>query len=206
MTLLSIFNPLSLMDTSVSLMVYNSLDKYLNKYMPRNIANNYTAFFHAIGSVYFGASYFINPNERLYYFMTKFSTGYFLYDTLHILKYKKLNFLNICYMYHHLSTVNYLRNTNIIYRAPEVLFWAELSNIPSYLVYNMMKQTKNEKQIKMLKKLQFYVYSFIRVPLITKLLYETLNSDIIENKTSIYMILPIYVMGLVWTKKLWNGL
>ena len=138
--------------------------------------------------------------------MTKFSTGYFLYDTLHILKYKKLNFLNICYIYHHLSTVNYLRNTKMIYRAPEVLFWAELSNIPSYLVYNMMKQTKNEKQIKMLKKLQFYVYSFIRVPLITKLLYETLNSDKIENKTSLYMILPIYVMGLVWTKKLWNGL
>ena len=53
MTLLGLFNPLSLMDTSVSLMVYNSLDKYLNKYMPRNIANNYTAFFHAIGSVYF---------------------------------------------------------------------------------------------------------------------------------------------------------
>ena len=206
MTLLGLFNPLSLMDTSVSLMVYNSLDKYLNKYMPRNIANNYTAFFHAIGSVYFGASYFINPNDRVYYFMTKFSTGYFLYDTLHILKYKKLNFLNICYIYHHLSTVNYLRNTKMVYRAPEVLFWAELSNIPSYLVYNMMKQTKNEKQIKMLKKLQFYVYSFIRVPLITKLLYETLNSDKIENKTSIYMILPIYVMGLVWTKKLWNGL
>ena len=206
MTILSIFNPLSLMDTSVSLMFYNSLNKYLNKYMPRNIANNYTSFFHAIGCVYFGASYFINPNDQLYYFMTKFSTGYFLYDTLNILKYKKLNFLNICYIYHHLSTVNYLRNTNIVYRVPEVLFWAELSNIPSYLVYNMMKQTKNEKQIKTLKKLQFYVYSFIRVPLITKLLYETLNSDKIENKTSIYMILPIYVMGLVWTKKLWNGL
>ena len=57
----------------------------------------------------------------------------------------------------------------------------------------------------MLKKLQFYVYSFIRVPLITKLLYETLNSDKIENKTSLYMILPIYVMGLVWTKNYGMG-
>ena len=124
-----------------------------------------------------------------------------------------INYIILCFsrvifymIHHHLSTVNYLRNTNIVYRVPEVLFWAELSNIPSYLVYNMMKQTKNEKQIKTLKKLQFYVYSFIRVPLITKLLYETLNSDKIENKTSLYMILPIYVMGLVWTKKLWNGL
>ena len=69
-----------------------------------------------------------------------------------------------------------------------------------------MKQGKNENKIKWLKKIQFLLYGFIRVPIITLLLYKGLINKKIKNKTSLYMIVPVYIMGLVWTKKLWNRL
>lgn len=101
-----------------------------------------------------------------------------------------------------------------IYKSMDILFWAELSNIPSYFVYYYHKTKKNPKLLKKLKLTQFLIYSFIRTPVLTYLLASfvkeninkhnnTINVDVIKN---ILPTVPVYFMGLYWTMKLWKGL
>ena len=75
-----------------------------------------------------------------------------------------------------------------------------------------MKKGKNQTILKRLKQLQLMAYSFIRIPVLGKILWDVYNSisanDV--NKTqkfsSIAIGFPVYIMGLIWTKKLYNKL
>ena len=83
----------------------------------------------------------------------------------------------------------------------------ELSNIPSYFVYYYQKQPNKQNLVKKLKYLQFFLYSFIRVPLMTKLIKDIYyNSQNTGNYTPLLVGAPVYVLGLIWTKKLFNKL
>ena len=86
-----------------------------------------------------------------------------------------------------------------------LLFLGELSNLPSYFVYYYSKQPKKKKLVKKLKWTQFLLYSFIRVPLATKILSDVYSSKEANNLVLIAGI-PIYLMGLIWTKKLYDKL
>ena len=84
------------------------------------------------------------------------------------------------------------------------MFLAELSNIPSYFVYYYLKNSKNTKKIKFLKMLQFYVYTFIRLPILSYYSYDVLKNA--ENKRPAFIVLPVYFMGLIWSYNLWKKL
>ena len=118
-------NPMGVMDGFVSLMGFNQFHHFLNSMMERNMANNFTALGHAGGSSMMALGYLITGNTKLYYFLKKFSTGYFLYDTIHSAKYLKYP-LNTMYMYHHLSTIYYLHQNPEIYKTGQIMFLAEL--------------------------------------------------------------------------------
>ena len=84
------------------------------------------------------------------------------------------------------------------------MFWAELSNIPSYFVYYYLKTGKNTKKLKILKKLQCYVYSFIRLPLLSYYAYDVIKNA--DNTIPVLTTLPVYFMGLIWSYNLWKKL
>mgnify|MGYP001217780380 CR=1 FL=1 len=196
-------NPMSIMDSCASWTGFNFVHNYLNLKMERNLANNFTALFHACGSSLFALSYLISGDKNTYYFLKKFSTGYFLYDTYHTAKYLKQP-LSSMYIYHHFATTYYIHQNPEIYKAGQIMFWAELSNIPSYFVYYYLKKSKDTKKIKLLKSLQFYIYAFIRLPILSYYSYDVLKNA--ENKTPAFIALPVYFMGLIWSYNLWKNL
>jgi hypothetical protein len=197
-------NPMGVMDGLVSYMGFTQIHYFLNSIlMERNMANNFTALVHASGSSIMALSYLISGNSNLYYILKKFSTGYFLYDTYQSAKYIK-HPLSTMYIYHHLATINYLHQDPEIFKTSQIMFWAELSNIPSYFVYYYLKKGKNIKKIKFLKKMQFCVYSFIRLPILSYYAYSVLKNS--ENKIPAVVTLPVYFMGLLWSYSLWKKL
>ena len=88
-----------------------------------------------------------------------------------------------------------------------MFFFAELSNIPTFFVYYFQKQKqKNHKLIKKLKYLQFFMYSIIRVPILGKILLD----GFVKRKEGSYIPFlvdtPVFLMGLTWSKKLFDKL
>ena len=125
-----------------------------------------------------------------------------------------MNFLRYCYIYHHLGALYIIYHSHLLSIVPLILFAGELSNIPSYYIYHNLhldnKTKKSEDDIVLYKNIQKYLYGFLRVPIMTYLMYDitanTFNST--ENfVSSPYMGLliagfPIYLMGLGWTYQL----
>ena len=93
--------------------------------------------------------------------LKQFCSGYFAYDTVYTIKYRKFNFASAFYCYHHLASIYYLHQNPVLYMADKVIFWGELSNLPSYFVYYYLKTNKDPKMLKWLIRLQFCMYSFI---------------------------------------------
>ena len=196
-------NPISIMDRCVSFIGFKSIHTILNLKMERNMSNNFTSLFHACGSSMIALSYLISGDESTYYILKNFSTGYFLYDTYHNIKYIKQP-LSSLYVYHHLATTYYIHQNPKIYKSGQIMFFAEISNIPSYFVYYYLKNSKNTKKIKFFKWLQFYVYTFIRLPVLSYYTYNLLKNT--EDKHPVYIILPVYFMGLIWSYTLGKNL
>ena len=196
-------NPSGFLDSFVSLMGFKFLEssiKFINGPSVK-MANNFTALFHAIGAsgLTFGYLFLSPNNESLYYVFKKISTGYFLYDMIFCLKNLKSP-LKYIYLYHHMATMYYI-NSDTLYSVEGVLA-SELSNIPSYIVYYLLK-TKNPN-VKLMKRIQFIIYSFIRLPLLGYYLYLSYKN--IVNKLPVYAMTPVYIMGLIWTKSLYKQL
>ena len=190
-----------IIDSYYSFLIFNIIHKCFGKFMERKMANNFTALFHAYSTAMFCFSYFLSKDPALWYFVKKFSTGYFLYDLRQLIKYEKLSLKNCAYLYHHLASIYFWHQNRHLYNIADVFFWSELSNIPSYFVYFYMKQKNpNGEKLKWLKKIQLYVFSFIRLPIITYILINIYHNRI--NLTPVYPVIPNYLMGLIWTNQL----
>ena len=133
----------NLFDTFVSFSSFNGFHSFLNRFFDSKMANNFTAMTHATGGTLLGFSYLISRNPTLYYFLKTFSTGYFLYDMKFILKKGKFDQLNLTYLYHHFASIYIINKNPVVYKGGNILFWGELSNIPSYLVYYCIKHKDN---------------------------------------------------------------
>tara|TARA_Y100000816_G_C26061528_1_gene557456 strand:- start:602 stop:1306 length:705 start_codon:yes stop_codon:yes gene_type:complete len=216
------FNPFSLFNYYICYKFFNTSHKFLNKMVDKNLANYGTSFIHSSSFCLFSFLYYIlensnknsrcsnvdNPNSlfsNFWDFIKVYSTGYFLYDCLFIVKHQKLSFVNCVYLYHHLSSINLLRDITIKNEVFKMILFAELSNLPSSIVYYLIKsKTKNKAFLMFMKKFQFVLYSFFRIPVITYYLFVSLKKNP-YNKNA-YISFPIYIMGLVWSSKLYKGL
>lgn len=136
-------------------------------------------------------------------FSRVYSSGYFIYDSLYIVKHQKFNLVNFVLLYHHVSGINLLMDDEIKHYTFKMLLFAEISNLPSCFVYYLIK-TKNKTFLQFMKKIQFALYSFFRIPFIGY--YMTSAFKKFPYNKNLYISLPIYFMGLVWTSKLYKGL
>lgn len=110
-----------------------------------------------------------------------------------MLRYKNLNFFYYCMIYHHMVSIYGFSIPEDYYQI-EMLFWAELSNLPSYFVYNAIKRER--KNLKKIKRIQLFFYGIIRVFVIGYYLY--LNYFYSIDLKIFYLMIPIYLMGLGW--------
>jgi len=199
-------------------MIINGLCSFTGFYLANNIfetclnkknARNLVAGVHAFSSVAINTGYLLTGYEPLNIISQNFSVGYFLYDSYYIIRFDKLNFLRYCYLYHHFATLYLIRNNYIFNGIHLILLTGELSNLPSYVIYHNLhvdkKTQKTEELVKIFKKIQKVLYSFIRIPVMTYLL-KNIVSTVDMNNYSNYSILavasPVYLMGLIWTYKL----
>ena len=212
----AILNPMELLDKTVAFGFFNFLH-HANKPTWNNaMSNNFTALTHASLTVIGSGSYILSKyygnellSDQLYYIVKTISSGYFTYDMLYIFKHGKRSFLNAVYLYHHLSSLYIIHKNPDIYKSGDILFWGELSNIPMYFVYYYMKNSLhsdkyNKKNLAFWKKIQAYTYGIIRWPILSYLTYSTLKK--VKNPTPIYVVLPIYFMGIFWTINLFKKL
>lgn len=197
-------NPLfNILDSFVFSMGFKSLESFLKLNLKDiRMANNFTALFHASGaSLLTGVYFLLGENKDMIYWIQKFATGYFLYDLGYLIR-KGKGLSKYLFMYHHLLSIYSIQQNAENYKTMEFYLTAELSNIPSYFVYYMLK-TKNEN-LNLMKKIQWVLYAPIRIFVLGYYVKEVLNKN--PNDRLPYFISSIYLLGAIWTKKLWDKL
>lgn len=185
---------------------FNFLEKSFNNFYNYKISNNFTSLIHASGSTILSLRYLLLKNDKNYTNLISYSSSFFAYDILFLLRNWENKTINYAYFYHHLASIYLMYQNPSIYKGGHFLFLGELSNIPSYFVYYYKKKPGKEKLVKKLKWIQFFLYSFIRVPIVTLLLKDIYFTNKRVNYTPLIVGTPIYFMGLIWTKKLYNKL
>ena len=165
------------------------------------MSQNFVAASHAIGASILSFGYLSSINPYFYSTLVSYSTGYFIYDFIYCLRHLKNTNLKWAFLYHHIASV-YIINMPAKYCGPLILFWAELSNIPSYPVYYYLKKGET-LSVNLWKKRQLFAYICIRIPVLGYLLYTNLST--IPDPHILYPIIPVYIMGIVWSLKLLRG-
>ena len=169
------------------------------------MANNFTSLVHATGSTILAGHYLLNQNN--YDTLTSYSSAYFVYDLLFLVRYWEAKPLHYAYVYHHFAALYLMHQDPVLYKGGHILFLGELSNIPSYFVYYYRKQPNKESLVKKLKYLQFFLYAGIRIPLIGNILKDAYYSSVATNNYIPFIVgSPIFFMGLFWSKKLFGSI
>lgn len=190
---------------------YVITNRILENYFNKKNARNMIAGLHAFSSVVSNSAYLLVGNPILNTISLNISIGYFLFDGYYIIRFDKLNLLRYFYLYHHFASLYMIKNHILFNGANLIILVAELSNLPSYVIYHYMhiedekKNKKTEEIVNITKKIQKVMYGLIRVPVMSYILYDILaNVDfsIPGVPWLIGITFPVYLMGIGWTLKL----
>lgn len=192
------------MNTQISLSAgFFLLYKVLQYKFPKKQASNLTSASHALGSTILSCIHLSKNNQNYFSFLQKFSTAYFLHDTVQMLCNNKITFSTLCYIYHHIAATYLLHGSvesNII---GQIFFWGELSNWPTYLLYHYLHKKGNHKNaIKILKIMQRIVYICIRIPILTHIIRQLVQEKKNNIDPTLLGLIPVYFMGLGWSYKI----
>jgi len=169
-------------------------DVILKKKYSKKQVENIISGGHAVFSLYFSGR---NDIKRLRWF----SSAYFLHDFFKHFFSKKLDLMKLAYMYHHLSGMYLLSCDSREVPVKDILFWGELSNLPSYLLYyHMHKNIKEPTKIRFYQMLQKILYCGIRIPVLTQKMVLYIMND--RPKKHMFAIFPVYLMGIIWSIKI----
>ena len=185
-----------------SFLIFNAFEFIFSFFMNQKLSRNAAALTHAMGAVTLSAMHIYQPSSHIYDLCTIWSTGYFLYDTVFMLRNEKLDVLRLGYMYHHLAAIYIIHYPPRYYYGDIMIFWGELSNIPSYFVYYYLHTLPTSSKLIIWKNIQKFVYGGIRIPILTWLTASVVKNA--PNKMPVIVALPIYLMGLMWARKLCN--
>ena len=179
------------------------LSRLLQCKIPQKQADNIVSSVHAAGAT--SLSLLIRTKTIDFPILRNFSTGYFIHDILQMIyNNKKLNAMNIGYLYHHLASIYLLNSSVNSSLVSKIFFWAELSNLPTYPLYHYLHQKGDHKdKIKKLQMLQKIVFTAVRVIVMSIMIHRYLKERVRENiPPPLLAALPIYFMGLAWTYKI----
>jgi hypothetical protein len=185
------------------------MNKIFNNYLNRKNSRNMVASIHAICSVLFNGVYLLTGSNIIGSLSLSLSLGYFAFDTYYILYFEKINFLRSMYLYHHFASMYMITNSHLIPNTHQLLFFGELSNLPSYVVYHYMHTESQDVCtqiiVKMFKNIQKNIYGIIRIPVMTTILINMLRTLDFSNPEIFKIVTitsPVYFMGLIWSFKL----
>ena len=196
-------NILSVIRTTPFMFFYYKLNNELENIQTKKLALNSTSLFHASSSVLLGLNYLLKSGSPSLIQMN--TGGYLLFDVYYMIKVGKFDLLRLMYLYHHIAIYPYMFLSPTKYYWPQVIFYAELSNIPNYIVYYSLKQDEEKKlgkgykslRTKSLLKIQLYFYAFFRIFVLGYYGISELN-HVDETPFTIYSISMLYIFGLIW--------
>ena len=150
-------------------------------YTDIKIIRNIVSFSHAVSSCIL---YTVNRD-----LMMINSLAYFAWDTLYILEQKNMDWM---LFWHHIIS-NYL----LLVQAPNyikerILFTLELSNLPTYVVYHMLKLKKDVRLVRMF---QFIWSCYFRIYIMTSIIINNILHHHDPDFT-ILLVCLIYVIGI----------
>ena len=187
-----------------SLSFFEYMDLISSNFITPKLSRNIVSATHAIGTIALAGSCLLVDKkqfESIYSLVKIFSTGYFLFDSHYILQYEKLTLMRLAGLYHHIAIIYYIHQDPIYYAGHKLLFWGELSNIPSYFVYHyLQKNLINNYTFKIWSILQKILYTGIRLPILGSIMIDILQK--VSRKGPIFLLFPVYLMGIIWTYKL----
>ena len=201
----------------LSFAAYSLIENELKRCFPterKKIINNFLASFHIFLLFVFFLLYEVSSHNNMWLEYIKFNTcGYFFYDALTIIKNRMFTRNNIIMIYHHIILGIYFLHKSDGSNWYKLLWYGEMSNIPSQLVYHYLQKEKkginNNVKIKILKSVQLYVYGFLRVIVVSYyMFYEFQHVYYTEPHYAdiyFYLCIPLYIMGLIWTRILYKN-
>lgn len=188
----------------ISVLKFNIFEWVFHAFLKdRKLARNAASLTHATGAITLNAIHILWPDVISFDTCANWSTGYFFYDMSSILIYDKINKMKMMYLYHHLIASYIISLPPSMYYGDRVLFWGELSNIPSYFVYHYLHSAPQQIKLQWWLAVQKVVYGGIRVPVITWLTYNIWNNA--PDKLPVLLAMPVYFMGLVATATMLKG-
>lgn len=193
----------NMFNISASFVCFRKIQKFLEKFFPFKIAENFTCSVHAILSVILCFGYLISGSKILVNHILKISVGFFLSDFFVNFFSIKLTKFNFIIMFHHLLTIFLLNFSSFspVFLVLSLMI-AELSNIPNYIVLHLIKTNVNPDTIQYFKKIQVYFYSFFRIIVGFIPLYAYRNSFDLNIQTFIAFF--VYIFGVYWSYRLYS--
>jgi hypothetical protein len=171
------------------------------------VQRNILSFLNAAGTLGFGIIYLYTQNIFFFNLAVLYPVTYYIYDTYIILNNKY--FIDYGYLYHHVITLYFLKtlykaNMDLRFILLKILIFAELSNLPIYWVYHLIKTEDHNKQnyytqLIKFKKIEIGWYILIRIIYFSYLIYNNYNS--IDNLLLKNLSLTIYLLGIFWCFK-----
>ena len=152
-----------------------------------------------------------DDHHRYAYFVS-LTGGYFGFDLVYILLCVKKDLFHFALMYHHLAAIMIANVDPLQYYGYLIIFVGEISNLMSFLVYHLIqfKDTlapSAKAWLERMKRLQLLWYGVWRVVVFTGLVVKfyvfTPPGD--YGVWPWNAVMPVYVMGLIWTVQLWRG-
>jgi hypothetical protein len=168
---------------------YTIINKVLEKYQTKKLAMNSTALIHSSSSTLIWL--FGSPKWLIYN-----TGGYMLFDMLYLIRNREKNLLHGAFIYHHLATLYYMSLSPIIYNWFNLTGVAELSNIPSYIVYYYLKTDPNGSSVVSWKLVQKVWYGFFRLFVLTIMTYNEVKDP--SRFKKLLPSIPLYILTLVW--------
>jgi len=185
------------------------LNQYFDNYFNLKNSRNIVSATHALSCVVLDGAYLFTGYGIFGIIAHQISLGYFAFDMYYMIRYEKINMLRCLYFYHHFASIYMIVNSHLLYNSHQLVFYGELSNLPSYVIYHYLhddvKNTWTDFMINIFKKIQKIVYGIIRLPIMSYILINMIRTLDFSNPEVLKMvsiISPVYFMGLVWTFKL----
>lgn len=189
--------------------------KYFNKYLslnmsknPEKTANNLVSFSHSISSILLNTLYFLVQNTPVKETLLKSSyltsLSYFTYDALLIAINKDTS--SYPYIAHHLAGAVVLEDIYNSHNRDLLLYLfllAEISNLPNFVVYHLLKfdtshYKSNMLYMKYLRLFQVCWFSFFRIFIYSFYIKECAYN--IDHNLTKLLIVFLFLAGVAWTK------
>ena len=159
--------------------------------LDHKIRRNFVSFSHCLISLFLSYT-----NVNIHFILIN-SASYFIWDMWYIIiQSQRIEWFNL--LHHLMAIIPLCSYRNSIFKH-KLLTMMETSNIPNYIVYDLIQSNDDTKTIKLVQFLWFGYFRTIKIP---EFIYKNWNNYDM-NMIEISVMIIMLIMGYIWT--FWMG-